>query len=86
MSDPNLTIVTETSDVVEIISPKHSLCEVDGCYHSVINDKLCKEHHTYISLNYLVAHKPMQSPVAASKYSMEQRGLSCVQLHTEESE
>ena len=86
MSNLNITIVTDTSDVIEFITPKHSLCEVEGCYHTVVNDKLCKEHHMYTSMQYIVAHKPMQSPVAASKYSMEQRGLSCVQLHTEESE
>lgn len=86
MSNLHLTIVTDTSDVIEIITPKHSLCEVEGCYHTVVNDKLCKEHHMYTSMQYIVVHKPMPSPVAASKYSMEQRGLSCVQLYTEESE
>lgn len=86
MSNLHLTIVTDTPDVIEFITPKHSLCEVEGCYHTVVNDKLCKEHHMYTSMQYIVAHKPIPSPVAASKYSMEQRGLSCVQLHTEESE
>ena len=92
----SLTIITEPSEVIEIISPTNSvsrgllthgllktLCEVEGCYHMADTDKLCKEHHTYISLNYLITHKPVQSPVAASKYSTEQRGLSCIQLHTD---
>jgi len=92
----SLTIVTEPFEVIEIISPTNSLshsllshslsktlCEVEGCYHIADTDKLCKEHHTYISLNYLITHKPVQSPVAASKYSAEQRGLSCIQLHTD---
>jgi hypothetical protein len=87
----SLTIITEPSEVIEIISPTNSvsrgllktLCEVEGCYHMADTDKLCKEHHTYISLNYLITHKPIQSPVAASKYSTEQRGLSCIQLHTD---
>ena len=49
-------------------------------------DKLCKEHQMYTTMEYLTTHKPMPSPVAVSKYNPEQRGLSCVQLHTEESE
>lgn len=96
----SLTIITEPSEVIEIISPTNSvshsllthglthgfsktLCEVEGCYHMADTDKLCKEHHTYISLNYLITHKPVQSPVAASKYNTEQRGLSCIQLHAD---
>ena len=77
-----LTILPEQTEVVTIISPK-SLCEVDGCYHSVVDDKLCKEHKMYTTMEYLTTHKPMPSPVAVSKYNPEQRGLSCTQMHTD---
>ena len=63
------------------LSPKNGICEVDGCYHSVVDDKLCKEHKMYTTMEYLTTHKPMQSPVAASKYNPEQRGLSCTQIY-----
>lgn len=82
MTDHILTILSEQTEVVTIISPK-SLCEVDGCYHSVVDDKLCKEHQMYSSMQYVIMHKPMPSPVAASKYNTEQRGLSCTQIYTD---
>jgi len=99
---PFLSITTNDSDLVNIISPKSScleitspksscleitspknICEVDGCYHTAI-DKLCKEHQMYTSMQYLIAHKPIQSPVAHSKYNFEQHGLACIQLQPDE--
>jgi hypothetical protein len=85
MTELSLTILSELPEQVEvitIISPK-SLCEVDGCYHMANTDKLCKEHQLYSSMQYIVSHKPIESPVAISKYSTEQRGLSCTQMHTD---
>ena len=95
MTDLHITIITESSELSENISPLNNIlngvstriiCNIDGCYHIADTDKLCKEHHLYSSMQYIIAYKPMQSPVAASKYSMEQRGLSCIQMHIEESE
>ena len=79
---PSLFVTIGDTDQKEIVSPK-SLCEVDGCYHTAIN-KLCKEHQMYTSMEYLIAHKPIQSPVAHSKYNFEQRGLACIQLQLDE--
>ena len=85
---PFLFITTDESEQKEIRSPNSvdlisptSICEVDGCYHTVTNDKICKEHHTYASLNYLIAHKTIQTPVTSSKYNFEQRGLSYIHIH-----
>jgi hypothetical protein len=60
-------------------------CEVEGCYRTT-TDKLCGEHQSYVSLNYLIEHKPVQSPVAVSKYSPTEKGLSCVKIFTEDDE
>ena len=58
-------------------------CEVEGCYRTT-PDKLCAEHQTYVSLNYLIEHKPVQSPVAVSKYSPTEKGLACVKIICED--
>ena len=79
---PCLEIISPKSPCLEITSPKN-MCEVDGCYHTA-TDKLCKEHQMYTSLYYLVAHKPIQSPVAHSKYNFEHHGLSCIKIHSNE--
>jgi hypothetical protein len=82
-SKPNLTITPDDSDQKEQISP--TFCTVDGCYRVLSKSptKLCTEHEAFSTLQYIVKHKPQQSPVAASKYKSEQGGLSCVQMYTE---
>ena len=87
---PFLTIVTEGSLITEdsvtepiepIVSPKN-LCTIDGCYR-LTEEKLCEEHQMFTSLEYIISHKPIQSPVAASKYNSEQKGLSYVRMYTD---
>ena len=94
---PFLTIVTDgplvtdeplvtdrqlVTDGPSLISPK-SLCTIDGCYR-LTEEKLCNEHQLFTTLEYIIAHKPVQSPVAVSKYNSEQKGLSYVRMHTAE--
>jgi len=83
---PFLTISTDESEPKEITSPTNTRCCIDGCYHRITNSvtKLCTEHETFTSLEYIIKHKPIQSPVAVSKYNSEHGGLSCVQMYTDQ--
>ena len=75
-------VVTEGPIIEPLTSPKN-LCTIDGCYRST-EEKLCEEHQMFTSLEYIISHKPIQSPVAASKYNSEQKGLSYVRMYTDE--
>jgi hypothetical protein len=80
---PFLTIFIDEPD--PLLSPKSTLCSIDGCFRTILysSDTLCDEHQVFTSLEYITSHKPVQSPVATSKYSTDQRGLSCIQMHTD---
>ena len=71
----------DAKESIPIVSPTHR-CTIDGCYRRT-EEKLCEEHQISTALEYITIHKPIQSPVAASKYHSEPRGLSCVQLYTD---
>lgn len=82
---PFLTIYTEepvTEPAIEVLTSPKSLCTIEGCYRST-EEKICEEHQRFTSLEYIIAHKPVQSPVAVSKYNSEQKGLSCVRMYTD---
>jgi hypothetical protein len=81
LNNPSITISIDPPDSKEL-SPKSTFCSVDGCFRMKSIHEICDEHFTFTSLDYLIAHKPLQSPVTTSKYNSEQRGLSCIHTHT----